>query len=231
MRDTSVPDRPASALRALTIASAALLVATLVPTAAAQSCQEGGHNVQCSELGTIRMDSVREIRGDPIKVQAQVLLNSNFKDHGARWFLFSVRNVTSDGTNPIMINVEGFTADGAPVVTSKKEVKSFEADFWVDVEDVPVGKTITIDMTVGAADAGAFQLETLVMSFDRGYAPVLDSTGAEASLFSFTLLGVKSATGSVGAGPLSDGYSVPGLGLPALLAAVGAALLVRRRFA
>jgi hypothetical protein len=130
-----------------------------------------------------------------------------------------------------MVNLDSFTADGAQIVTSKKEVKPYEVDLWVDVEDVPVGKTITLDMTVGAAEAGAFQLETLVMSFDRGYAPVTMSGGVEASLFSFTLLGVKSPTGSVGAGPLSDGYSVPGLGLPALLAAVGVALIVRRRFA
>jgi hypothetical protein len=174
------------------------------------------------------MDSVREIKGSPIQLSTEVTLNSNFKDHGARWFLFSVRNVTADGTNPILLKVDGFSADGAQVVTSKVDQKAYESDFWVDVEDVPVGKTIHIDMTVGATDAGAFQLETLVMAFDRGYSAVADSSGAEASLFSFTLLGVKSATGSVGASPLSHGYTVPGLELPALVAALGAVAVLRR---
>ena len=228
MRPSDTPTNRPPGLRPGAIALAALLV-TLVPAVQAGTCQEGGHNMQCSELGTIRMDSVREIKGSPIQVSAEITLNGNFKDHGARWFLFSVRNVTSDGTNPIMVQVDSFNADGAKVVTSKVEQKSYESDFWVDVEDVPVGKTIHIDMTIGASDAGAFQLETLVMAFDRGYTPVTDSTGAEASLFSFTLLGVKSTTGSVGAGPLSKGYSVPGLELPALVACLGAAILLARR--
>jgi hypothetical protein len=212
------------------VAFAAFLVAALAPAAQA-ACQESGHNVQCSELGTIRMDGVREIKGSPIQVATDVTLNSNFKEHGARWFLFSVRNVTSDGANPVLLAVDGFTADGAPITTSKVEQKPYESDFWVDVEDVPVGKAIHIAMTVGATEAGAFQLETLVMAFDRGYSPVTDSSGAMASLFSFTLLGVKDPTGSVGAGPLSTGYKVPGVEVPALLGALGAALLLRRRSA
>jgi hypothetical protein len=217
-------------LAAGALAFAVFLVATLVPAAQAQACSESGHNVQCSEFGTIRMDSVREIKGDPIHVTSQVTLNTDFKSSGARWFLFSVRNVTADGTNPIMIKVDSFTADGANVVTSKVDQKSYESDFWVDVEDVPVGKQIAIEMTVGAGDAGAFQLETLVMAFDRGYAPITDSTGAEASLFSFTLLGVKSATADVGAGALSKGYTVPSLQVPAVLAvSLAVAALARRR--
>lgn len=218
--------------RAGSIAFAAFLVAALVPAAAAQACSEPGRNVQCSELGSIRMDSVREIRGAPIQLAAEVTLNSAFKEQGARWFLFSVRNVTGDGINPVQLQVDSFTADGAPIVTSKDERKAHETNFWVDVEDVPVGKTIRIEMTVGSAEAGAFQLEALVMAFDRGYAAMHDSTGAEASLFSFTLLGVKSPTGAVGASPLSRGYTVPGLEAPAAaLAVLASALLLRRRLA
>jgi hypothetical protein len=215
-------------LRAACLALAALLLAA-APAQAAEPCSEGGHNVQCSELGSIRMDSVREIKGTPIQVAMEVTLNSNFKDHGARWFLFSVRNITTDGANPISLKVDGFTAGGTPIVTSKVEQKYYESDFWVDASDVPVGKTIRIDMTVGAADAGAFQLEALVMAFDRGYAAVTDSTGHEASLFSFTLLGVKSPTAAVGAGPLSKGYTVPSLQVPAAIAVLGLAAALRRR--
>jgi hypothetical protein len=213
------------------VAFAAFFLAALAPAAAAAPCTEGGHNVQCSELGSIRMDSVREIKGSPIQLSTEVTLNSNFKDHGARWFLFSVRNLTSDGANPIQIHIDGFSADGAKIATSKADQKSYESDFWVDVEDVPVGKTIRIDMTVGAADAGAFQLEALVMAFDRGYSAITDSTGAEASLYSFTLLGVKSPTGSIGAGPLSGGYTVPTYQIPALIGILGVAALLRRRTA
>jgi len=209
------------------VAVAALLLA--VPAAAAQQCSEPGHNVQCSELGSIRMDAVREIKGAPIQAYVEVTLNSNFKDHGARWFLFSVRNLTSDGANPISIKVDGFTAGGSPVVTTKTDTKYYETDYWVDADDVPVGKTIRIDMTVGAADTGAFLLEALAMPFDRGYAPVTDATGAEASLFSFTLLGVKSSTPGVGASPLSHGYTVPSLQVPAALAVLGVAAAVQRR--
>ncbi|MCA1811086.1 MAG: hypothetical protein LC623_03630 [Halobacteriales archaeon] len=213
-------------LRAACLALAALLL-LCAPAQAAEPCSEGGRNVQCSELGSIRMDSVREIKGSPIQVAMEVTLNSNFKEHGARWFLFSVRNITGD--NPVSLQVNGFTAGGAPVVTSKVEQKSYESDFWVDASDVPVGKTLRIDMTVGAAEAGAFQLEALVMAFDRGYAAVTDSTGHEASLFSFTLLGVKSPTPAVGAGTLSKGYTVPSLQVPAAIAVLGLAAALRRR--
>jgi MYXO-CTERM domain-containing protein len=220
---------PESGPRAATLALACLVAAAALPAAAAQSCSEGGHNVQCSELGSIRMESVREIKGTPIQVTSEVTLNSNFQEHGARWFLFSVRNVTADGTNPVLIKVDSFTADGANVVTTKTEQKPYEDDYWVAVEDVPVGKTIQIAMTVGATDSGAFQLETLVMAFDRGYAAVTDSTGAQASLFSFTLLGVKTPTASLGAGPLSHGYTVPGVEVPAAVGVLALAVAAARR--
>lgn len=220
--DRRLGPRPALALAAL---ATALALAAL-PAQAATPCSEPGHNTQCAEMGSIRMDSVREIKGSPIQAYAEVTLNSNMKDHGARWFLFSVRNVTADGTNPVSLKVDSFAADGAAIPTYKVDTKSYEADYWVDASDVPVGKTIRIDMTVGAADAGAFQLETLVMAFDRGYAAVTDSTGAEASLFAFTLLGVKEPSPAVGTGVLSHGYSVPAPALPATAAAVGAAALV-----
>lgn len=215
-------------------ALAALLLAALACAGTAQAestCQEPGRNMQCSELGTIRMDNVREIRGSPIEVAVEVTLNSNFQEHGARWFLFSVRNLTGDGANPVTLKVTSFAAGGAPLTTNKVDERPSETALWVDAEDVPVGQPIRIDMSVGAAEAGAFQLEALVMPFDRGYSPITDSTGMEASLFSFTLLGVKSPSASVAAEALSDGYTVPSLQVPAALAVLGVAAALRRRVA
>jgi hypothetical protein len=76
------------------------------------------------------------------------------------------------------------------------------------------------------------------MAFDRGYAPVRDGAGNEASLFSFTLLGVNKETAagsSGGGGSFLQGYKLPGFETgPALVAitlAVAAVAVARRRAA
>lgn len=197
-------------------------------------CSEPEYNVQCTEFGSIRMDSQRDIRGERIDLTAWIYLNTAYEDRNARWLMFSVRNVTSDGTSPVTLEVVRFGTEHGDIVTSRVEQPTpNEVNLWVDVLDTPVGTPITIDMKVGSTERGAFRVETLVLAFDRGYAPMQTASG-DASLFSFTLLGVNEETsGASGAGQVSlfDGHKVPGLASLTILVAIGgvAAFLRRRR--
>lgn len=213
-----------------TVALAALLVAP--PVAAQDGCSGAGRNGQCTEFGTISMDSQRDIRGQPINVEIPIYLNTGYADQGTRWLLFSVRNVTADGSNPVTIELTRFaTASGNIVTTRVEHPTANELNLWVDILDTPVQIPISLDVRVGSTERGAFRLETLVMAFDRGYTPVHESSGAEASLFSFSLLGVNKETANVHAdgGSLFDGNKLPAPPLAAILGALGAALVLARR--
>ncbi len=213
------------------------LVALLVlaqPAGAQNGCTEPGKNVQCTEFGAITMDSQRDIRGEAIDLTATITLNTAYSDQSARWLLFSVRNVTDDGSNPVTITLKKFSSYAGDIVTTRVEHPSAnELNLWVDTLDTPVGTPITLGMKIGSTDRGAYRLETLVMAFDRGYAPIKDSSGNDASLFSFTLLGVNKETAGVetDGGSFLEGKKLPGLELiPALLAVTAvAAVLIRRR--
>ena len=224
------PDlRPAAWAAALALA----LLLGLSPAAAQGSCAEDGRNVQCTGFGRISMESQRDIRGDPIDVAASITLDTAYADQGARWLLFSVRNVEADGSNPVTIELDHFTSPSGDIVTTRVEhATANELDLWVDILDTPVGVPIDLALHVGSTERGAFRLETLVMAFDRGYAPIQDSAGNDASLFSFTLLGVNKETGAVNpdGGSIADGKKLPALGAVPLLSAVALlALLARRR--
>jgi hypothetical protein len=236
MPDDAVP----SGRRPAAVALCLLAVLALLPQAGAQgACSEPGKNMQCTEFGTIAMDSQRDIRGDTIGIVAAITLNTAYADHGVRWLLFSVRNVTEDGSNPVTLSLNKFSTDSGDVVTTRVEHPSpNELNLWVDVLDTPVMTPIRLDVQVGSTDRGAYRLETLVMAFDRGYAPVRDGAGNEASLFSFTLLGVNKETAagsSGGGGSFLQGYKLPGFETgPALVAitlAVAAVAVARRRAA
>ena len=188
--------------------------------------------MQCAEMGVIKMDSQRDIRGEPIDVAVDIYLNSAYADAGARWFLFSVRNVESDGSNPVTLALTRFGTDAGDIVTTRVEHNTAnEIDLWVDGLDLPVGQSIHLDLNVGCTERGAFRLETLVMAFDRGYEPIMDSAGNEASLFSFTLLGVNEETSALKpeGGSIMDGRKLPGLAVSAIVVALPAVALLWRR--
>jgi len=211
-----------------------VLLVGAVPAAAQSGCTEAGKNVQCTEFGAITMDSQRDIRGEAIDLTASIVLNTAYSDHAARWLLFSVRNVTDDGSNPVTITLVRFASNAGDIVTTRVEHPSANVlNLWVDTLDAPVGTPITLDMKIGSTDRGAYRLETLVMAFDRGYAPVVDSSGHDASLFSFTLLGVNKETAGVASdgGSLLDGHKMPGLEIVPIIAIVtaAAAIVARRR--
>lgn len=220
--------------RARIAASALTLVALLafVPTASAQGCSEPGRNAQCTAFGNIAMDSQRDIRGSPIDVGVAIFLHTGYEDQGARWLLFSVRNVEQDGSNPVTVKLTKFASPHGDIVTTRVEdAKANELNLWVDILDTPVGVPIDLGVRVGATERGAFTLEALVMAFDRGYAPIQDSSGNDASLFSFTLLGVNKETANVNSdgGSLLDGNKVPALGFVPLLAILAGLVVVARR--
>lgn len=230
---THAPNR---GMRTLTVALGLAALLALSPMVAAQSgCTEPEKNLQCTEFGTISMDSQRDIRGDPIDMSAVITLNTAYADQASRWLLFSVRNAEADGSNPVTIELVGFSTSFGDIVTTRVEHPSAsELNLWVDTLDTPVGTPISIDLRVGSTERGAYRLETLVMAFDRGYAPIQDSSGNDASLFSFTLLGVNKETPGVGPDGASfmDGKKLPGFGVMPLLAilaaAAAAAAFVRR---
>jgi hypothetical protein len=210
-----------------------------VPPALAQeenpssACTENGMNVQCNEFGSIKMDAHRDIRGDPLDVTARIQLHTSYADDGARWVMFSVRNVTDDGPSPVTVGLQRFsTANGDIVTTRVEHAKPSELNLWVDVLDLPVGTAVDLDLLVGATQRGAFSLEALVLAFDRGYAPIRAGSGEDASLFSFTLLGVNEETGPAAGqdpGSLAEGHKLPALGLLAVFGAVAIVLAANFR--
>lgn len=225
--------RRAALLMFASVAAVALVMAT-VPVSAQGRCEEPGQNMQCNDFGEIAMDTQRDIRGSVIDASAVVTLETSYFDQEARWIMFSVRNVTDDGGSPVTIALTSFSTPSGDVVTTRVEHPSpNELNLWVDTLDAPVGTPITIALQVGSTERGAFQLETLVMAFDRGYSPIINESGEPASLFSSTLLGVNKETGAVqsGGGSILDGHKLPGLEMVAVIAALAvvAAVVHRRR--
>lgn len=218
----------------LALASAALVGAASAQTSPVEPvCAEKGKNVQCTEFGSISMDAQHDIRGEPITVTADINLDTGYAHQGARWVMFSIRNVTDDGNSPVTIDVKGFsTPNGDIIVTRTDQVKASEVNLWVDVLDLPIGKPISLELRVGATERGAFALETLVLAFDRGYAPISDQDGNDASLFSFTLLGVNKETKSTAGDDvdsLADGRKLPSIGIVTSLVVLTFALAVMLR--
>jgi hypothetical protein len=171
-----------------------------------EDCTGGGVNGECNAFGKIAMQNREEVRGEPVDVNTTVTLNTSYEDRGARWVMFSVRNVTADGDSPVSIRLNSFATDEGEVVTTRVvHEEPNELNLWVDVLDLPVHKEIEIDVTVGVTDEGAYAFETLVLAFDRGYDPVQMANGDKASLFSYTLLGVNEATEPIGSSTSSDG--------------------------
>jgi hypothetical protein len=181
------------------------------------------------------MATEKYVSGDPVEVPIGITITHTFESQHARSFLFSVRNVSLGvDASPVTILVTGFTSAGRDVPVTRAENRSgSEVDLWVDVLDIPVGDPMTITALAGSTQAGAFKLEALVMPFDKDYRPVYDSTGAQASLFSYTLLGVNKPTaaergGAFGAGTL--GKRLPGFEAgSAVLAGMAATALVAGR--
>lgn len=206
------------------------------PPPSSSGCDSPGTNSQCNGFGSIRMISQVEIRGTPVDIEVSITLNTLFPERNARWILFSMRNLTSEGESPVMIGLRGFsTPHGDIAATRTEQTKPSELNLWVDVLDLPVNTPITLKATIGARERGAYVLEMLVMPFDRGYTPISDSSNAPQSLYSFTLLGVNKETNAVsGAGDkdsLLRGNKIPALGTGLVVAAVACAAfgLARRR--
>jgi hypothetical protein len=146
--------------------------------------------------------------------------------------MFSVRNVTDGNDSPVVVQVLNFSAPAGDVQVTRREIRSpSETDLWVDVLDVPVGQPMNLSVQVGSSQRGAYRLEALVLPFDKDYHVIHDSTGAEASLFAFTFLGVNKETGgTTGTGlPFTSGSvgkSLPGMEAGMAAAALGGASLL-----
>lgn len=226
--------RPTSSARramSLAVVAVAMFVA-FAPASAQTACREEGKNMQCNQFGTISMENQRDIKGTPITVDVETTIYDTYADQGARWILFSVRHEPRGDSSPVSLSLVGFKSAYGDVVTTRieREVPN-EINAWVHVVDVPTNTPITMSVKVGSTERGAFQLESLVMPFDRGYEP-LSTQGEDLSLFAYTLLGVNGETGRVGGGgSFIDGVRTPGLALPAIAGALAVAFIMRRRLA
>lgn len=202
-------------------------------TTSSDDCREREMNIECNAFGRIAMESQRDIRGDTIRVSTEIWLNTNLQDQGGRYIMFSIRNVTQDGGSPISVDLVKFATPHGDVITNQVDHESPNVlDLWVHVIDVPVEEPITLEVDVGSTERGAYRLETLVLGFDRGYEPIKGPDGEDASLFSFTLLGVNEESGSVSEGTGSTRIgALPGFGASAALVATVAlaGILARKR--
>jgi hypothetical protein len=194
---------------------------TLEPAQAQQACERSGKSGECQPWGEAWMPNRAEMRGDPVELTAEIYLTSDFQDLGARWVMFSVRNVTWDGTNPIDVRIDSFGTQYGTVITTREDYQPHQVDLWVDVMDLPVNDLIEIDMTINSAAKGAFLIETMIIVFDRGYEEIKTSGGDNVALFAATHLGVHEESGSGSGGLSSRLQNVPGPGLIAVVAALG----------
>lgn len=197
-------------------------------------CHQSKYNIDCNRFGFISMESIRHVEGGPVELETTILLNTSFEHRDARWIMFSVRNVTAQGESPVTIDLESFTARGGGEIITTRRIQETpnEVNLWVDVLDLPVGEQITIEMTVGVTEQGAFNLETLVIPFDRGYEPIKDRAGKDITLYSSTLLAVNEATASTATGDegfLDSGEKVPGIGAAIAVGIVSLAALAHAR--
>lgn len=223
--------------RPLPVALLLLAASTAAVPAAAQGCAPSGMSGQCNELGSILMDFQRDIAGQPIDQNVRITIGHDYREV-ARSFLFSVRNLSQEGTpSPVSVALVSFaTASGDVTVLKTEQPTPSQLDLWVDVLDVPVGDPIDLTVSVGARERGAFRLEALVMPFDRGYAPLTDAAGNSLNLFAFTVLGVNKASGEASSGNpgglfkgSSVGKALPGPEAWVLAASVGLAALATSR--
>lgn len=222
----------------MVLASVGVAAASHQPSSSdepAIDCQKDGVNVECNDFGAIMMPITKNVKGDPVNLAVNITLETSYEDRGARWVMFSMRNITDDGDSPVTIGLGSFTSSSGDIVTTRViQDKPSELNLWIDVLDLPIGEPITLEAEIGVTERGAFAIETIVIPFDRGYEPIKDAQGAPVSLYSSTLLAVNAATTATAAGDdgsILDGNKVPGaaVGLTVLLLAATAVTLSARR--
>lgn len=193
-----------------------------------QDCRQSGYNMQCNAFGSVRMETRMDVKGEHVESTSYVTLNTDMDEENARWVMFSLRNTTPDGS-PVEISVDAFETNRSGDVITTREIKDDpnKVELWVDTLDLPVGEEIRIEATVAVTERGAYQLETVVIPFDRAYEPIRDAQGQQVSLFSYTMLGVNEPTSPLGAETSSDqgGWMSTAQEVPTLGAALAAALL------
>lgn len=186
-------------------------------------CDEPGYDMECSKLGSIRMPSTQAIEGEPEAITASIWLNSDMEEENARWWLFKVDS--EHGQDVVHATVNAFsTEDGTVLTTRESTDHPVEQEFWVDIADLPVQQEITIDMTVGSTEVGAYEVEVHVIPFDRGYENLYDENGETYGLYASTTLSVTEATDPFGGGDQAAWISLlreaPGPGAYLAVAAI-----------
>ncbi len=206
------------------------------PDRSDEECRQSGYNMQCNEFGTIRMENTKDVKGEHVESTTYITLDTDFEEENARWVMFSLRNTTPGGS-PVEIQVDAFETNQSGDIITTRQIQDDpnEVELWVDTLDLPVDEEIRLEATVAVTELGAYQLETIVIPFDRAYDPIQTSGGERITLFSYTMLGVNDPTPSLDADHENGGWlstaqetPAPGIAIAAML--LGAAALTKRRF-
>lgn len=208
--------------------SALLIMVPFVPGAAASGhqedgCDEAGYDIECNELGSVRMPSTQKIEGEPERITASIWLNSDMEEEDARWWMFKVDS--EHGHDVVHATVDAFATVDGPVITERESTDGpVEQEYFVDILDLPVQEEIRIEMTVGSTEVGAYEVEVQVIPFDRGYETLSDGEGGTYNLYSSTTLSITEATDPFGEGDDAPWIAlvreVPGLSVSLMVAAV-----------
>ncbi|HVL49776.1 MAG TPA: hypothetical protein VM889_14560 [Candidatus Thermoplasmatota archaeon] len=225
MERTTLEVAPLSRI-ALPAALVALVLASALPTALAQdpSVSREWHG-QDTEFGRIRMPYQAEMQGEPIPIEARIVLQTHYTDQDGTYFLFA----WDVSRQPFDVRFDKLmTASGSDIKVLKTESGDGQEKWFVDIKNMPPpGTEIVMKGTLGATTKGLFPAGALVVPFNYRWEPIDMSNGVPATLYAFTQVGVNEETRSVGwSFPLAK---IPGFEIPLAAAAIGVALVAARR--
>lgn len=221
------------AIRAL-----AVLIALLLPVAPAAAQNSEPHSQSSTtgednEFGSIRTPYQMEVSGEPVIVEATVVLHEHYQDQKATFFMFAWDTQSAPAVDAEYIALETKTGEALKVTEVQSEPELVK--WFVDVEDLPgVGATIVMRAEVDVRSKGFFSVAAMVVPFNYRWEQVQMSDGAQAKLYGFTQLGVNQETtseaeaprfGDAGGGKLP----VPNVGAAVAVAAIGGVALAAGR--
>lgn len=215
--------------KTLTPLFALLCCVALASSAAAQS--NPNWRGQENEFGKIQAPFAVDMTGQPVEVQAEVVLLNHYEEKDGRFFMFmwdvERTNLEVEFTSIVRTDtgaeIECFKTEGSRTTQMKCTIDRMK----LPAEGVP----IMMKGIVKASRTGSYTLGALVVPFTATWLKVTMTNGFEAELYAGTLVNVKTAThGTNAIGGF--GNKVPGIGAVGLVAAgviaVGVATLRRR---
>lgn len=197
----------------------ALLAASFVPPAAAQNqiCGDKDWHGEQNEFGRICMKFQETMVGEPVYIEARIVLNHLYEDRDAAYYLFEF---PTTGT-PFKISDVKLQSGGADIPLYKREGDKL----FVDVAEMPpAGEEMVFSATIASCDRGLYQIGALLQPFNYRWQKIVMSNGEQADLYGFTQVGVNEAScrGGIPGLPKMDAPSGGLVGAVSALALVAA---------